>query len=309
MSVLASHVADYLALRRSMGYDLADAARLLPRLVAYCDRAGIESLTVESMLAWAQAPGAPAGSTVHGRRMTAARGFARYLSGIDPRTQVPAPGLISTRRTRPSPYIYTDDEVDAIIAAVPRVVTSPFKAHTYVMVIGLLAATGMRIGEVIGLHDTDIDTAAGTLLVRESKFGKSRLVPVHATTMTALTDYQGHRERELPARKAPNVLVSTAGTALIYSEVCRGFREAADRTLIGNGAWRRPRLHDFRHTFAVRTLTGWYASGDDVAARLPLLSTYLGHREPRHTYWYLSATPELLARAAGMLQVHEEPGS
>lgn len=298
---LSRHLVDYLALRRSMGHKLDDAARLLPGLVAYCAESGIASLTVEVMLAWAQQPAAPAGSTVHARRMTAARGFARYLSGIDPATCVPPAGLISCRRPRTTPHIFTDTEVAALMAVIPTVIASPFKAYTYLMVIGLLACTGMRIGEVIALHDTDIDAHARTLLVRESKFGKSRLVPVHASTMTEIDAYRAERDRVLPVRRDAHLLVSNAGTALIYTQVGLTFRRMLDASGVGARARRRPRLHDFRHTFAVRTLTDWYAHGDDVTTGLPVLSTYLGHRDPRSTYWYLTATPELLAHAAGML--------
>lgn len=301
---LSRHLADYLALRRSMGHKLDDAARLLPGLVDYCADAGVDSLTVEMMLAWAQRPAARPGSSVHARRMTAARGFARYLSGIDPGTQVPPAGLISGRRPRTTPHIFTDAEVAALLAVIPAVIASPFKARTYRMVIGLLACTGMRIGEVLALHDTDIDEGARTLLVRESKFGKSRLVPVHATTMTAIAAYRAERDRVLPVRRDGNLLVSNAGTAVFYSQVGFEFRRMLDASGVGAAARRRPRLHDFRHTFAVRTLTDWYVNGDDVAVRLPVLSTYLGHRDPRSTYWYLTATPELLAHAAGMLAHH-----
>lgn len=301
---LRRHLADYLSLRRSMGHKLDDAGRLLPGLVAYCAEAGVASLTIEVMLAWAQQPAARPGSSLHARRMTAARGFARYLSGIDPGTCVPPAGLISSRRPRTTPHIFTDDEVAALLAVIPAVIVSAFKAHTYRMVIGLLACTGMRIGEVLALHDTDIDEGARTLLVRESKFGKSRLVPVHATTMDAIDAYRAERDQMLPTRRDRNLLVSNVGTAVFYTQVGFEFRRMLDASGVGAAARRRPRLHDFRHTFAVRTLTDWYAHGDDVAIRLPVLSTYLGHRDPRSTYWYLTATPELLGHAAGMLAEH-----
>lgn len=301
---LGRHLADYLALRRSMGHKLDDAGRLLPGLVATCADAGIESLTIEVILAWAQQPQTRPGSSVHARRMTAARGFARYLSGIDPGTCVPPAGLISCRRPRTTPYIFTDDEVAALLAVIPTVIVSPFKAFTYRMVIGLLACTGMRIGEVLALHDTDIDEGARTLLVRESKFGKSRLVPVHATTMTAIDAYRVERDRVLSVRRDANLLVSNVGTAVFYTQVGCEFRRMLDASGVGATARRRPRLHDFRHTFAVQTLTDWYTHGDDVAIRLPVLSTYLGHRDPRSTYWYLTATPELLGHAVGMLAEH-----
>jgi len=303
---LGRHLADYLALRRSMGHKLDDAGRLLPSLVTYCGEAGVASLTVEVMLAWAQQPQTSPGSSVHARRMTAARGFARHLSGIDPGTCIPPAGLISSRRPRTTPHIFTDAEVTALLAAVPQVIASPFKASTYQVIIGLLACTGMRIGEVLALDDADIDEGAQTLLVRESKFGKSRLVPVHATTLEAIDAYRVERDRILPVRRDANVLVSNAGTAVFYTQVGFEFRRMLDASGVGASARRRPRLHDFRHTFAVRTLTDWYAHGDDVASRLPVLSTYLGHRDPRSTYWYLTATPELLGHAAGMLA---EPGA
>lgn len=270
---LVGHLADYLALRRSMGHKLDDAGRLLPGLVAYCAESGVASLTVEAMLAWAQQPAARPGSSVHARRMTAARGFARYLTGIDPGTQVPPAGLISCRRPRTTPHVYSDVEVAALLAAIPTVIASGFKARTYQMVIGLLACTGMRIGEVLALRDADIDAGARTLLVRESKFGKSRLVPVHATTMGAISIYRAERDRVLPTRRDRNLLVSNAGTAVFYSQVGFEFRRMLDASGVGAAARRRPRLHDFRHTFAVRTLADWYARGDDVAIRLPVLST------------------------------------
>jgi integrase len=309
MTGLAPHLADYLALRRSMGHKLDDAERLLPGLIAACEAAADETLTIEVMLAWAQARPAPPGSTVQSRRMIAARGFARYLSGIDPATEVPAAGLISTRQTRKPPYILTAEEISALLASIPQVTASVFKAHTYTVVIGLLACTGMRIGEVLGLRDSDIDAGARVLLVRESKFGKSRLVPVHETTLEAITGYRAHRDRVLPTRRDANTLVSNAGTAVFYSEACATFHRMLDASGVGYGARRRPRLHDLRHSFAVRTLIDWYAHGDDVADRLPVLSTYLGHRDPRSTYWYLSATPELLAHAAGMLSSHTQRSS
>ncbi|MBU6162770.1 MAG: tyrosine-type recombinase/integrase [Myxococcales bacterium] len=232
---------------------------------------------------------------------SAARGFARYLSGIDPGTEIPPSGLISSRRPRTTPHIFTDAEIGSPLAVIPAVIASPFKARTYAMVIGLVACTGMRIGEVIGLHDTDIDESARALLVRESKFGKSRLVPVHATAMGEIHAYRAERDRVLPTRRDRNLLVSNAGTAVFYTQVGFEFRRMLDASGVGAAARRRPRLHDFRHTFAVRTLTDWYAHGEDVAIRLPVLSTYLGHRDPRSTYWYLTATPELLGHAAGML--------
>ncbi len=223
MNALAQHLQDYLALRRSMGHKLDDAARLLPSLVTACESAGGGPLTIDVMLAWAQAQPAPAGSSVQGRRMMAARGFARYLSGIDPATQVPTAGVISTRRPRSTPHIYTDDEVVALLQAIAASTMTTFKAHTYTMVIGMLSCTGMRIGEVLGLQDRDLDIPGQLLLVRESKFGKSRLVPIHTSTRDAIGEYRAHRDRVLPRRRDGNLLLSNAGTAIFYSEACATF--------------------------------------------------------------------------------------
>lgn len=174
----------------------------------------------------------------------------------------------------------------------------PLRSATYVTLIGLLAATGLRIGEAIKLDRTDVDWSSGVLLIRESKFGKSRLVPVTATTLQALADYTRLRDQIQQRRRPPSFFTSRTRHRLCYQAVSQAFRTVIDDSRIGDDAPRRPRLPDLRHTFAVRTLLGWYRSGEDVQAKIPALSTYLGHREPGSTYWYLSAVPELLACAA-----------
>jgi integrase len=175
-------------------------------------------------------------------------------------------------------------------------------AATHETLIGLLAVTGLRVGEAIRLDRADIDWTSAVLTIRESKFGKTRMVPVLDSTLTALDHYAQIRGRLCPQAGAASFFVSTAGTQLIYACVGQVFRRLRGRAGIGAGADRPPRIHDLRHTFAVRTLLGWYQAGEDVEARLPVLSTYLGHRDPRSTYWYLSAAPELLALAARQLE-------
>jgi integrase/recombinase XerD len=306
MNTLATHLTDYLALRRSMGHKLDGPARQLPTLVEFCDRTGQGVLTTDLMLRWALTPTSTSQqspmSSIPSHRIVAARGFARYMAGIDPATEVPAAGLINHHRPRKTPYIYTATEVTALLEAVPRITASAFRADTFRIMIALLSVTGMRIGEILNLKDSDVDRSRRTLLVTESKFGKTRLVPVHETTMTGITRYQRQRNKALPNRKASNVLLSMAGTAVFYSDACATFRRIVNTAGVGAGARRPPRMHDFRHTFAVRTLLRWYATGQDVTAKLPVLATYLGHRDPTSTYWYLSATPELLAHAVGMLE-------
>lgn len=301
MTALEQALTGYLQLRHSLGHDLAEAGWLLPDLVAYLDAHGLPTVTIEAALAWAQqAPASPAGrvTTIGPRRMTAARGFARYLSGIDARTQVPPLGLIPYRARWRPPFIYSAADIDTLLEAARRSIISPLRAVTYQTLIGLLAASGLRIGEAIKLDRSDIDWAQGVLLIRESKFGKSRLVPLHPTSMQALEGYAQRRDQAQPRPAEPAFFVSLNRTRLLYANVQRTFRQLIDSAGIGAGAPSPPRLHDLRHTFAVRTLLGWYRAGQDVQSKVPWLSTYLGHREPASTYWYLSAAPELLALAA-----------
>lgn len=301
MSALEQALAGYLQLRHSLGHELAEAGRLLPGFVAYLDACGLPTVTIEAALAWAQqAPKSPAGrvTTIGPRRMTAARGFARYLSGIDARTQVPPLGLMPRRAPWRRPFIYSAADIGTLLEAAGRTIVSPLRAATYQTLTGLLAASGLRVGEAIKLDRSDIDWAQGVLLIRESKFGKSRLVPLHPSSMRALGDYARLRDQLQPRPAEPAFFVSLNRTRLLYPVVQLTFRQLIDNTGIGAGAVSPPRLHDLRHSFAVRTLLGWYRTGEDVQAKIPSLSTYLGHREPASTYWYLSAAPELLALAA-----------
>lgn len=300
MSALALHARDYLALRNSLGHKLAEAAWLLPKFVAYLDAAGMATVTVEAALAWSveATPGTEMGS----RRLRVARGFARHMAGIDSTTQIPPLGLLPSRQHWRPPFIYSPADIDALMHQAHASIGSPLLAQTFATVIGLLAVTGMRIGEVIHLDRTDVDLTTGVVLVRESKFGKSRLIPVHPSTLGALADYATRRDTEHPRPTTESFFVSVTGRRLIYTTVGLTFRQLCEDAEIGIGARRRPRLHDLRHTFAVTTLVEWYRAGVDVTAKMALLSTYLGHREPSSTYWYLSAAPELLALAAGRLE-------
>jgi integrase/recombinase XerD len=301
MSALARHLDDYLRLRRMLGHKLDDAARQLPWFVEYLDATGNDYVTTAAALAWALDREWPAGSTVPGHRMTAVRGFARYLAGIDPRTEVPPPGLVRIPRTWRRPFIYTDDDVLALMEAARRSIREPLRAATYDTLLGLLAATGLRIGEALRLDRDDIDVANAMLVVRRSKFGKSRQVPLQPSALEALERYQRRRRQLYPHPKTDAVFVSLRGTRVIYECVWPTFRRLCDYARIGAGAAVTPTLHDFRHSFAVRTLLDWYRAGIDVQSRLAWLSTYLGHGEPRYTYSYLSAAPELLAHAARLV--------
>ncbi len=301
MSALEQALTDYLQLRHSLGHELAEAGWLLPGFVAYLDAHGLPTVTIEAALAWAQqAPKSPAGqvTTVGPRRMTAARGFARYLSGIDASTEVPPPGLMPHRAPWRRPFIYSAADIDVLLELARRTIVSPLRAATYQTLIGLLAASGLRIGEAIKLDRGDVDWAQGVLLIRESKFGKSRLVPLHPSSMSALEGYAQLRDQLQPRPAEPAFFLSLNRKRLLYAVVSQTFRQLINNAGIGAGAVSPPRPHDLRHTFAVRTLLGWYRAGEDVQSKIPSLSTYLGHREPASTYWYLSAAPELLALAA-----------
>jgi integrase len=301
MSALDEALVDYLKLRNGLGHELADAARLLPRFVAWMNQTGQISITIDSAMTWALQPEAEPGTVVWSHRMTAVRGFARYMAGIDPATQVPPPGLLPSRRNWRPPFIFSTSDIAALLDAACQLRPAR-RARTYTTLFGLLAATGMRVGEAIRLDVSDIDLAEGVILVRESKFGKSRYVPLRQSALTAMESLLSQRDEYRPRAGNHSVFISLTGNRIIYESVHPVFRELCDNARIGCGATRRPRIHDLRHSFAVATLMDWYRDGADVAARLPWLSTYLGHREPRSTYWYLSAAPELLAMAVTRLE-------
>ena len=301
MTALAQHLDDYLQLRRTLGHKLADAHRVLPWFVTFLDERNIEFVTTEAALAWSLEREVPVGSVVPAHRMMAVRGFARYLSGIDPRTEVPPAGTIRHPRRWRRPFIYSDNDVLAMIEQAQAVIPQPLRSATYQTLIGLLATTGLRVGEALRLDRRDLDRREGVLRVRESKFGKSRLVPLHASAVDALERYDHTRQQLCPDPSTGSFLVSLRGTRVIYETVWPTHRMLCEHAGVGASSPVTPRIHDHRHSFAVNTLLGWYRDGVDVPSRISWLSTYLGHREPRYTYHYLSAAPDLLAHAARLL--------
>ena len=301
MTDLRAALTDYLALRNRLGHELADAARVLPRFVTWMEHEGQSTVTITAAIQWSLQPNARPGSVVGAHRMTAVRGFARYLLGIDPDTQMPPPRLIPEPQHWRPPFIYTPADLTALLAAAGRL-PAPRRASTYQTLFALLAATGLRVGEAIRMDTADVDWDEGVLLIRQSKFGKSRYVPLHPTTVDALHDYADRRDEYQPIPGNASFFVSLTGRRLIYPTVRDVFGQLRADTGIGAGSAQQPHIHGLRHTFAVITLVRWYRDGADVAARLPLLSTYLGHHDPRSTYWYLSATPELLAIAADRME-------
>jgi integrase/recombinase XerD len=294
---------EYLGLRRSLGYKLVRAEALLDDFASYLEGSGTPYITVEAALSWAVLP-PNALSNWRAQRLGVVRCFARYCNAVDPSHQVPPMGLVPTGQGRPAPFIYSAKHVKALMRAA-RQLRRPLRAATLETVIGLLAVTGLRVAEVVRLVDADVDHAEGALTVRASKAGKSRLLPLHPSTVEALRAYMRARDLWRPRPKTTRLFVSSTGTPWATNNLGAAFVEA----LSGSGlsySGRRPRLGDFRHSFAVNTLVRRHRAGEDVNAKLPLLSAYLGHVSPASTYWYLSASPQLLAAAVSRLEPGDE---
>lgn len=307
MIMLRASLEDYLSLRRSLGFKFHSEGIALASFVAFMEQAKADWISVDLALAWAKTstsirPGRWA------QRLSYIRGFARFCSAIDGRTEVPAPGLLPFCHHRPSPYFFTDDHIDSLLRGVLELPAKDALAnHSLYCLFGLLSVSGLRICEALNLTATDVDLGDGILTIRSAKFGKSRKIPLHATTVKALADYQERRDQFLGGRQASNWFVNAQGTRLGYDVVLGAFHRltqyAGLPTQLGRS---RPRLHDLRHRFALKTLLNWYRDELDVEQRLPVLSAFLGHVEVNDTYWYLSACPELLGAAKARLERHWE---
>ncbi len=298
MTALHDAVNDYISLRRSLGFKLEDYPWTLHDFVDYLEAAGASRVTTELAVAWAERPGSCTHPSYRGKRLCVVRGFARHLSAFVPDTEIPPTDLLPWQSCRAAPYIYSNDDVAALMVAA-RSLRPELRAATYEALVGLLVVTGARVGELIALDREDVDVDDEVLVIRYSKFNKSREVPLHPTTAEALGAYALVRDRLCPRPKAPSFFVSMRKGRLAYETVHHAFSLIAQAAGLEARSERcRPRLHDTRHSFACATVLDWYRSGVDVEARLPLLSAYLGHTKPEHTYWYLSATPELVSLAA-----------
>jgi len=298
MNALRQRLDEYLALRRAMGFKLAAAGALLPHFIAFLEHHHSDVITSDLALRWATQP-AHVQPPEWARRLRQVRGFARYLSAIDPRTEIPSPQLLPYRWARRTPYLYSEAEISQLLSAASAL-PSPrgLRAHSYRTVLALLVVTGMRISEAVALDNADVALAQGGLTIRQTKFHQARWLALHPSTVAALGDYVQQRDRLYPQPATPSFFLSEAGTRLTANTIERlfvqlskqiGLRQAHDR--VG------PRIHDFRHRFAVQTLLRWYRNGEDVQQRLPQLSTYLGHTKVSDTYWYLTAVPELMQLA------------
>lgn len=298
MSGPQAHVDDYLRLRRALGFKLKEEERLLGQLVGSLQAAGATTVTSQLAIGWARLP-----VGVHpnqwAKRLRIARGFAGYLQTIDPATEIPPPDVFPHRRQRANPYLFSRQDICRLLAEARRL-RHPMRAASYEALFGLLAVSGMRIGEAIALERADVDLDAGLITIRKAKSDRGRLVPVHPTAIEALRRYASERDRLCPTPRSRAFFLSSAGTPVLAVSLRATFREITTRIGIRTHKV-QPRIHDLRHRFAVQTLIDWYRSGVNINEHIATLSTYLGHVSPADTYWYLSASPELMALAADRL--------
>ena len=297
---MSAQVDRYLRCRRGLGYQLRIEGQLLQKFGKFADATRHQGpLTIELALRWAQLP-AGCDRLYCARRLEIVRCFARYLAITEPNTQIPPQHLLGPAHRRSTPFIYSESDVNALVVAAGKLSPSKgLRPRTYATLVGLLACTGLRISEALHLTRADADLKQGVLTIRETKFRKTRLVPIHLTAISTLQTYVRHRDRSVPEPQCDRFFVSGQGKRLVYSTVRTVF-DALRATLdiSKNSVDRKPRLHDLRHTFACRRIERWYENGIDVDHAISALSVYLGHAKVSDTYWYLTATPDLMARAA-----------
>lgn len=305
MSELSEAAERYLSMRRRLGFKLVYDGHVLADFVAFCEQRGASTITTQLAVHWATLPQGTSPAYMAGR-LTIVRGFAKYRSATDPETEVPPLGLLPHRYHRKPPHLYSDLELALLIEAAHGLPSKTgLRAQTYSCVFTLL---GMRVSEVMNLDDDDVDLDQQTLVVMCTKFGKSRLVPLHSSSVDALRRYVRFRRQHHPKPRCSAFFVTEAGIRLTYSCLRDTFtRLSHEIGLRGPGDSHGPRLHDFRHSFAVRTLLDWYRAGVDVEPRMPVLAAYLGHAHVSDTYWYLSAAPELMQLAVERVETGGRP--
>jgi len=300
MSEIRQAAEEYLQIRRALGFKLVLQGHLLMQFVTHLEDVDADRVTTELAVGWAKTPG-DADPAWWGQRLSVIRGFARHLHAIEGTCEVPPADVLPARFRRAVPYLYSEQEIAHLIVAAGALLP-PLRGQTYTTLIGLLAVTGMRIGEAIRLERADIDWDQQLLVVRAAKHGKSRQLPLHPSAMKALSAYASERDRLCPRSSTPSFFLAARGVPLAYRSVCATFRRVVTDAQVAPDRTPAPRLHDLRHGFCVRTMLDWYRDGVDVEAVMPRLSTYVGHAKPSATYWYLEAAPELLELAADRLQ-------
>jgi integrase/recombinase XerD len=298
MRRLRQAVEDYLKMRRGLGFQLRNHGSALRDFIGFLEREGASDITTELALGWATQP-SNAKPIWWASRLSMVRGFALYWSATEPRTEVPPLGLIPPRYQRRQPYIYTDEEVTQLMEAAQQLApTDGLRPWTFSTLFGLVGATGVRHSEALALNRDEINWNQGVLSIQRTKFGKSRLVPIHESTLHALEQYSNRRDQIHSKPSTLSFFLSSRGTRLTQWSVRQTFVRLSHQIGLRSASDSHgPHLHDLRHRFAVKTLLGWYRAGVDVERHMPLLSTYLGHTHVADTYWYLSAVPELLALA------------
>ena len=303
MNTLTEAVHDYVGMRQSLGFKLVQVEGWLKDFATFMDTHGKTWVTTELALQWAVQPVGRQPAT-WAKRLTAVRGFARYRSSTDARSEIPESGLLASRQRRAKPYLYSESEISNLLAAACALKSdNGLRGQTYYCLFGLLAVAGLRISEALALQRHDVNLQQGLLTIRGAKFGKSRLVPLHESTRGILAQYAQRRDAAFDHAVAANFLLSERGKALSTSTVRRTFRQLSVQIgLRGPKDRSGPRLHDYRHRFATETLLRWYRSGEDIERRLPALSTFMGHSRTSDTYWYISACPELMGEAARRLE-------
>ncbi len=307
MTTLRQAVQEYVCMRRDLGFKLHEPGKGLLDFVTFLEQHRVSYITQALALAWAQQP-----SNVQpahwARRLSFVRGFAQYRSATDPRTQIPAPGLLPFQPKRARPYLYSDAEIrDLLRAALTmpcRYERGKLRPWVYYCLFGLLSVSGLRLGEARNLELHDVDLKAAVLTIRGAKFGKTRLVPLHASTCHVLAEYISRRNRHWAQRPvSSHLFVSSFGHRLDGADIHRTFYALSRQIgLRGLSDSHGPRLHDLRHRFATHTLVRWYRSNQDPERKLPLLSAYLGHVHVADTQWYLSGSPELMREAMRRLE-------
>ena len=307
MTRLRQAVREYLSMRRDLGFQLRETGKGLLDFVTFMEQHRASYITQALALAWAQQP-ANVQPAHWAQRLSFVRGFAQYRSATDPRTQIPAPGLLPFRPKRARPYLYSNAEIRSLLRAalnMPcRYERGELRPWVYYCLLGLLSVSGLRLGEARNLELQDVDLKAAVLTIRGAKFGKTRLVPLHASACKVLADYIGRRERHWGQRPVSSFLfVSSWGNRLDGGDIHRTFYALSRQIgLRGASDSHGPRLHDMRHRFATHTLVHWYRSNQDPERKLPLLSAYLGHVHVADTQWYLSGSPELMREAMRRLE-------
>ena len=307
MNTLEQAIQEYLSMRRNLGFTLHEAGKYLPDFAAFMRRRRASYITQALALAWAQQP-AGATPAYWAQRLSFVRGFARYRSATDPRTQIPPQALLPYQPKRARPYLYSDDEIRRLLGAalgMPcRYERGELRPWVFHCLFGLLSVSGLRLGEARNLELQDVDLNSAVLTIRGAKFGKDRLVPLHASTCKVLADYIARRNRHWAQRPVSSYLfVSSWGNRLDGGEIHRAFYSLSRQIgLRGACDHHGPRLHDMRHRFATNTLVHWYRSDQDPERLLPVLSAYLGHVHIEDTQWYLNASPELMREAMHRLE-------